>query len=139
MKTNKKLNIAVEEFTSLCPVTVDPQTSLDEVLRILEENNFRHLPVGTIKGDILGIISQRDLNLVRNAFNLDKFTAGDIMEKSPYQVGPKTPLDEVCFEMSSKKIGSALVIDGHGKLLGIFTATDALNALVDICRGEFSN
>jgi acetoin utilization protein AcuB len=40
-------------------------------------------------------------------------------------------MDEVAFEMSSRKIGSVLVTEDD-QLLGIFTVTDALNALIEI-------
>jgi acetoin utilization protein AcuB len=35
-----------------------------------------------------------------------------------------------------KKYGSALVEEG-GEITGIFTSTDALNALIEVLRGEF--
>ena len=38
--------------------------------------------------------------------------------------------------MSSKKLGSAIVLDEQGDLAGIFTTTDALNALVEVIRGK---
>ena len=37
--------------------------------------------------------------------------------------------------MSKQKIGSAVVSD-HNEIVGIFTSTDALNALVEILRGQ---
>lgn len=42
-------------------------------------------------------------------------------------------LDEVAYEMSSRKIGGVIVNEGS-KFLGIFTSTDALNALIEITR-----
>ena len=44
------------------------------------------------------------------------------------------PLDEVAHAMSEKKVGSVIVNDEDGKFLGIFTVTDALNALIEIVR-----
>jgi predicted transcriptional regulator len=38
--------------------------------------------------------------------------------------------------MSSKKLGSLIVTNSSGDVSGIFTNTDALNALVEVLRGE---
>ena len=43
-------------------------------------------------------------------------------------------LDEVALAMSEKKVGSVIVNDDEGRFYGIFTATDALNALVETVR-----
>ena len=45
-------------------------------------------------------------------------------------------IEDVILKMSEKKIGSVLVSDEQGNLQGIFTATDALDILIDILRGE---
>ncbi|HEX5954088.1 MAG TPA: CBS domain-containing protein, partial [Rhodanobacteraceae bacterium] len=60
----------------------------------------------------------------------------DIMATDPISVLADTPLDEVAFDMSERKIGSVLVYEESGEYLGIFTVTDALNALIEIVRGE---
>jgi CBS domain-containing protein len=61
--------------------------------------------------------------------------AADIMSADPFTVVATAPLDEVAYAMSEKKIGSVIVNDEDGQFLGIFTASDALNALIEIIRG----
>ncbi|MNJ78179.1 CBS domain protein [compost metagenome] len=56
------------------------------------------------------------------------------MAEEPLCVNAATPLDEVALLMSENKVGSVIVKDEEGELLGIFTATDALNALIEIVR-----
>ena len=58
------------------------------------------------------------------------------MVNEPFCVSLGTPLDEVAFQMSQKKIGSALVVDGESKLDSIFTSVDGLNALIEVIRGD---
>jgi acetoin utilization protein AcuB len=58
------------------------------------------------------------------------------MALNPITVNSQTSLDEVAFEMSKNKIGSVIVNDEEDKFLGIFTATDALNALIEIARDQ---
>ena len=56
------------------------------------------------------------------------------MAEHPLTVSASLPLDEVAYAMSERRVGSAIVNDEKGELLGIFTATDALNALIEIVR-----
>jgi len=58
------------------------------------------------------------------------------MEHSPYVVESGTPLDQVALEMSNRKIGSAIVRNFDSFNYGIFTSTDALNALIEVVRGQ---
>ena len=54
----------------------------------------------------------------------------------PLTVSSGTSLIDAAFEMSEVKIGSLIVNDEHGRVMGIFTSTDGLNALVEVLRGE---
>ena len=58
----------------------------------------------------------------------------------PYMVWTDTPVAEVLGEMLTRRIGSALVVDQRslerGRVVGIFTAADAVRTLEEITRGE---
>ncbi len=51
----------VAEVMSAPAITVPPDCSVEEAMRIMTENRVRHLPVVTAEGDLLGIISIGDL------------------------------------------------------------------------------
>jgi len=130
----ERLKIPVEEFTSTSPITVEASCTAAEVLDILKKNDIRHVPV--IKNNQpLGIISEGDLKVLSTAKELNLVTASQVMVTNPFTVSLETPLDQVVFEMSKNKIGSAIVQDASGKVVGIFTTTDALNALIEVLRG----
>jgi len=84
------------------------------------------------------VVSDRDLRVARGlgAERRNQVMASDIMATDPISVLADTPLDEVAFNMSERKIGSVLVYEESGEYLGIFTVTDALNALIEVVRGE---
>ena len=130
----KLRNLRVEEFTTPCLTSVSSETSLAELERLMKEGNIRHIPVKE-KDKVLGIISERDVYFSYRLGDADKITAQDIMQKNPYQVDSLTKISEVAFHMSKNKFGSALVIGADGDL-GIFTSIDALNALIEIIRGD---
>jgi acetoin utilization protein AcuB len=130
-------NVTVEEFTTPDPVTANEDMSIDELRLLMDEHGIRHLPV--MRDDtVVGVISDRDIRLVSGLSLAEKHQvrASDIMAPDPLTVSASARLDEVAFAMSEKKVGSAIVLDADGKLLGIFTATDALNALIEIIRGD---
>lgn len=129
------LNIPVDEFTTPDPITADESLSIDELHQLMEKYGIRHLPV--MRGEaVVGIISDRDVRLVSGLSYAEKLQvqAADLMVADPLAVNANTPLDEVAYAMSEKKVGSVIVKDDDGRLLGIFTATDALNALIEIIR-----
>ena len=136
MNKLNRIKIPVEEFSTPDPVTVSEDTTIEELNRILKEHGIRHLPV--LRGtQVVGIISERDLKVVAGLNFKEKalVRAADIMARDPVSVSTEATLDEVAFEMSSRKIGSVMVTDG-GNFFGIFTATDALNALIEVSRGS---
>ena len=133
----KLQNLTVSVFTTPCPKVVSPDASLEELEKLMKENGIRHIPVMENK-KLVGIISERDVYFVYRLGLSANCKAGDVMQKNPYQVHPETKISEVAFYMSKNKYGSALVTatDGGGGDLGIFTSTDALNALIEILRGD---
>lgn len=131
------INLTVEEFTTPEPITVSEDMSIDDLQRLMAENGIRHLPV-VREERVVGVISDRDVRVVAGLTYAERFqvTAGDLMTPDPLIVNANARLDEVALAMSERKAGSAIVLDADGKLLGIFTATDALNALIEIVRGD---
>ncbi len=128
--------VPVDEFTTPDPITVNEDMSIDDLRRLMEEHGIRHLPV--VRGDtVVGVISDRDVRVVAGLTVTEKLQvrAADIMAPDPLAVSATTPLDDVAYAMSEQKVGSVIVNDENGRLLGIFTASDALNALIEIVRG----
>jgi acetoin utilization protein AcuB len=130
----KHLKIPVDEYTTPSPLTVTRDALLPEVAALMRENGFRHVPVVEHSHPI-GIISERDVKLLTGVGGTAAVSAGAVMVSHPYCVESGTPLEDVVLAMSRQKIGSVLVNDG-GQIVGIFTSTDAMNALVEILRGD---
>lgn len=133
----ESLNLPVEEFTTPNPITVQAEAGVDELKMVMKENGVRHIPVLS-ENKVVGIISERDLRLISGLTirEMSHVRAADIMVPNPVTVSSSSSLDEVAFEMSKGKIGSVLVNDENDEFLGIFTVTDALNALIELVRSE---
>jgi len=127
--------VPVEEFTTPDPIIANDDTTVDELWRMMQEHGIRHIPIAR-DGFIVGIVSDRDVRFVSGLSIAEKhqIKAADIMAPDPITVRADTPLDEVAYIMSEHKVGSVIVQEEDGHLLGILTTTDALNALIEIIR-----
>lgn len=130
------LSIPVEEFTTPDPVVLTEKASVDDLMQVMKNKGIRHIPIVS-DGKVVGVVSDRDVRVVMGLNFQEKnlVQARDIMTSNPFTVSSETPLEEVALEMSRQKIGSVIVTEGN-QLLGIFTVTDALNALIEISRGR---
>lgn len=127
--------VPVDEYTTPNPITASEEASVEDLSTLMQENGIRHVPI-VRGGNVVGVVSERDLRLVAGLKLAEKnfVRAADIMAPNPVMVDREDSLDDVAFEMSEKKIGSVMVMDEDNELYGIFTATDALNALIEIAR-----
>lgn len=120
----------VDEFSSPCSVTGKSDDYVENIMAQMTQEGVRHIPI--FDGENLaGIISERD---VKNLPSGTTRYAREFMNDDVYQVPSGTLLQDVVFEMSSKKIGSAIVFDKANNEYSIFTAVDALNALNEILQ-----
>ena len=133
-KLQEMNNLTVDEFTTPCPQTAKPSDPLHMVEKLMREKEIRHIPVQE-NGKLVGIISERDLFFAYRLGDKEQLQAKDIMQPDPYVVDSQAKLSEVAFHMSKHKYGSALITSSDGEL-GIFTSIDALNALVEVLRGD---
>ena len=61
---------------------------------------------------------------------LDRIKVRQIMTRRPYTISPSAPIEEAALILREKKIGCLPVVEG-GKLVGILTETDILDAFIE--------
>jgi acetoin utilization protein AcuB len=124
----------VSRFMTLRPVTIDRAATLAVARQVMQAHEIRHLPV-LGDGRLVGIVSERDLQLLETTAKLDPDTArvDQAMTPNPFIVTGDTALDEVTEIMAEHKYGSVVVMGRNG-VEGIFTAVDACQALTTILR-----
>jgi acetoin utilization protein AcuB len=122
----------IKKFMTSVPLTVEKDSPLLEAAKIMQKNHIRHLPV-LYKGEIEGVLTNTDINLIRTLKNVDieNLKVYDCFTPNPYKVHPETPLKEVLDEMAEKKYGCALIEDNN-ILVGLFTWIDALKATSEL-------
>lgn len=127
----------VDEFTTPDPITASETAGITELRQLMDAHGIRHLPI-TRAGAVVGLVSERDLRLAAGLArdHREQVRASDIMATELLTVTADTPIVAVARQMSEQKVGSAIVNETGGAFFGIFTATDALNALIEIGRSS---
>lgn len=129
----------VRDFMTSDPITITPDTPIFQALEIVRKHKVRHLPV-LKDGRIVGLVTERGLLTVSPSpatmlsvyelnYVLAKVTVREAMIKNPVTVAPDCPIEEAAQLMWDKRIGSLLVTD-DGRLVGILTQTDMIEAVV---------
>jgi CBS domain-containing protein len=117
------------------PFSLGPRDSLESVRRLMAEHHIRHVPV-MVKGSPAGVITDRDMRRAEAAGDAGaELRVGDLILSEAFEVDISTPLDLVLSEMAGRLLDSALVLKG-GRLVGIFTATDACRGFAEFLRRE---
>ena len=127
------------------PVTINPEASFYEARNLIHEKGVRHVPVVDKNNVLVGIVTDRDirqaapsdatlLSVQELNYLLGKLKVASFMTPKDklITINPDTLIEEAVQLMHDHKIGCLPVVE-QGKLYGIFTETDALDHLVDIC------
>ena len=113
------------------PVTISPQASIEEAIELMKSKSIRHLPVVDQERHLVGWISDSDLRGVLIPSMIEELTVGDVMIADPITVAPTEVLENAAFLITRHKIGGVPVVE-DGKLVGVLTVVDILQAFVDI-------
>lgn len=132
----------VKEIMQKKVFTVSPEDLVDRVFFLLHYEKIRHLPVVDETGEVVGIVSDRDLYKSLGPRTHSRAVARDenesvlyvipkkvrhIMRRGVSTVSPKDEATRAASIMARRKIGALPVVE-KGKLRGILTSTDILLA-----------
>jgi CBS domain-containing protein len=106
-------------------VTVKPSDSITAVIRVLVDNDRGSAPVCNEAGELVGIITERDI--VRKCFGKDcqKIKAQDVMSRKVAIGKPEDELDYAIRTMKQARIRHLPIVDGE-KLAGMISMRDLL-------------
>lgn len=132
----------VSEHMSTPATTVTPEDTALTAFRRMRAGRFRHLPVVRGEGELVGILTDRDLRQLQPV-NVDEETSEnwlhrlelisveDIMTPEPVTGWPEMALEEAARLLYQGRFGSLPIVSG-GRLAGIITDTDIFRAFVDL-------
>jgi len=134
-------------------VTAPPSASLFEAQRMMLEHTIRQIPVVSEDGTLLGIVSDRDIRAaVLPAGLVPGFTSGEaekflkgtpverVMTRNVVTATTTDTLEDAIVLLHDFRVNALPVVDDAGKVTGIITRTDVLDAFIDALGvGEVSS
>jgi acetoin utilization protein AcuB len=132
----------VRERMSTQPVTIRVDVTITKALQVMRESEVRRLPVLNEEGQLVGIVSEKDLlyaspspatslSIYEMHYLLSRLRVTELMTADPVTVSPDTPLEEAARIMADNKIGGLPVMEGD-KLVGIITETDIFKVFLEM-------
>lgn len=122
------------------PRTIRPTDPVSEAIDALQSMEIRHLPVVDDEGNLVGMLSDRDLGPLMRSFTegadaermilpLSQRRVVDFMSADVVSVDPDADVADVIETMLEQRIGAVPVVDGEGDVVGIISYVDVLRAL----------
>ncbi|WP_400245116.1 hemolysin family protein [Niallia sp. JL1B1071] len=117
-------------------VTISVDNTFDEIMNILEEENYTRYPlVNGDKDNVIGLINIREF-LTASIQNKQEIQLEEYM-KPIIRVIETVPIRELLIKMQKERTHMAILLDEYGGTSGIVTAEDILEEIVGDIRDEF--
>jgi IMP dehydrogenase len=107
----------------LDPITLTPDASIGEAMRLMKENKIGGIPIVDNQHKLVGILTNRDLRFETNLNN----KVGTVMTKENLITAPEgTDLKKAELIFKKNKVEKLPVVNKAGKLIGLVTFGDIL-------------
>lgn len=123
-------------------ISVEPEASVYETLRQMQTNFVKHIVISS-KNKPLGIVTERDINRFlendKTAGALDEILIKSVMKKNLISIvdGLEDHFMQCASRMETFKIGSVILVNEKGNMIGIVTKTDVTRVFGVIYAGKF--
>ncbi|MDB9481897.1 chloride channel protein, partial [Dolichospermum circinale CS-537/05] len=114
--------------------TLEADMTKDEVIKAFSRSHHRGFPV-VENNKLVGLVSQTDLQKIRNHLLPNETLLKEIMTPQPVTVTPTNSLSHVLYLLDRYKISRLPVVEGK-KLIGIITRADIIRAEAEHLNGE---
>jgi len=124
----------VKDVMTMNVVNVPSNTTISDAKKIMDAHKIRRLPI-VDRGKLVGIVTEHrleaytpskatSLSVWEIGYLLGNTTVKEIMEKNPVTVTPEMTVEEALAIAQDRKVGSLLVVERNGQLIGIVTTND---------------
>jgi IMP dehydrogenase len=117
------------------PITLPPDKTVGDALDLMSEYRISGVPICTVEGDLVGILTNRDLR-----FETDRTRPiSELMtSKNLVTVPEGTTLEQAKAVLHKHRIEKVLVVNGRGKLSGMITVKDIMKQIEhpNACKDE---
>jgi acetoin utilization protein AcuB len=110
-------------------ITVSPKDTVESAIQIMQQHSIRHLPV-VEDNKLVGLVTESSLRPYLSPEKL-RLPLREVMIINPITIDPEASIDEAARLIYKYKIGGLPVVS-QGKLVGIITITDILEAFIEL-------
>ena len=124
-------------------ITVEPEASIHDTLILMQTNFIKRIVVAS-KNKPVGVVTERDISNFleqdKTAKALDEIPIKYVMKNAPIiiQDGLNDHFEQCATRMETFNIGSVILVNDSGELIGIVTKTDITDAFAKIYAGQYT-
>ena len=131
----------VRDWMTRNPVTIGPDTPVQEAYRIFREYEIRHLPVVDNRGRLIGLVSDHDIgSLLYQRLGedgpRDLGTVESVMTRNVVCILADEHMSKTALLLHNRKFGCLPVVGDDEELLGIITTNDMLEILIALLTDQ---
>lgn len=139
MKHAGRSVILAEDVMTSPAVSLTSEATFLEAQNLFHQRRFRHVPISNDQGQVLGIVSDRDVwrgvadpTLYQLPASLDPGRTAIVhfMSHPVLVANPETEVRGIARVMFEEHIGAMPIVSQSGRLLGIITRSDILRVLI---------
>jgi acetoin utilization protein AcuB len=119
-------------------VTLPSDATIVDAWMLMTRRSFRHLPISSVHGTLVGMVSDRDL--IRHAPDLviagiestaARRRLAEIMSPRVLSATPTTDIREIARVMMDERVGALPILDSDRRPVGIISKQDLLRSLAN--------
>ena len=123
-------------------ISVQPESSIYETLSLMQKNIVKRIVI-SVRNLPVGIVTERDISRFladdKTARAIDEIPIKHVMQKNIITItdGFEDHFDQCSARMETFKIGSIILVDDNGELIGIVSRTDLTKMYAVIFGGKY--
>jgi acetoin utilization protein AcuB len=134
----------IEDVMTREVISAGLDDTLEHVRSLFTRYRFRHLPIVGDTGELVGIVSDRDIlaNVSPFAGTINERAADanslrrkvhQVMTRNPQTIDPRERAERAALVMLHQRISALPVVSQGGELVGIVTMRDVVRVLLNQC------
>lgn len=127
----KKQAVFASDIMSTPVFSLQCDEPLQRAQKIFKDKHFRHIPIVSGVGNIVGILSDRDILGIDPWSMSSDILIKDRMVTNILTARPQTEIKEIAKVMIQHRIGCLPIVDDKAVLVGMLTRSDILRAIVN--------
>lgn len=112
-------------------ITIGPEVTLAEAIKVLIEHKISGMPVVNASGEMVGIISEKDILNFAFSGNLQNTKVKEVMVKNVISFPPDADINSITLAIASHHFRRVPIVE-NGKVVGIISRRDIIRVALQI-------